>query len=54
MDGMNDCGHWLGEESTLVVAADGCSLECTVCREIVVQVEPLAILVDSDDIEWVG
>lgn len=51
---MIDCRHYLGEDSTLVVAADGCSLECTVCREIVLQVELTAILVDSDDVEWVG
>ena len=46
------CHHSLGEGSSLVVAADGCSLECTMCHEIVVQTEPLWVLVEVDDIEW--
>jgi pyruvate-formate lyase-activating enzyme len=48
---MNECGHYLGDDSTLMVAADGCSLECEVCHEIVLQVE-LTVVVDEDDIEW--
>lgn len=48
-----NCNHALGDGSTIVVAADGCSLECTVCREIVLEVEPISVIVDSDDIEWV-
>jgi hypothetical protein len=50
---MNECKHILGDGSTLIVAADGCSLECTSCREIVVEVEPLCVIVDGDDIQWV-
>lgn len=38
------CGHLLGEGSTLVTAADDCSLECTVCRQIVVDLELQAIV----------
>jgi hypothetical protein len=51
---MIGCRHDLGEVSTLVVAADGCSLECTVCREMVVQVESVAVLIEEDDIEWIS
>lgn len=50
---MNDCAHILGDGSTLVVAADGCSLECAVCHEIVVEVESIAMIVSGDDVEWV-
>ena len=54
MAGVSKCNHILGDGSTLVVAADGCSLECTACREIVVEVEPLAVIVHGDDIEWLA
>jgi hypothetical protein len=54
MDGVNDCQHILGDGSTLIVAADGCSLECTVCNEIVVSVEPISFFIADEEIEWVG
>lgn len=48
------CHHELGAGSSIVVAADGCSLECTACKKIIVAVEPLtSVLVDGDDIEWI-
>lgn len=46
---MNACQHSLGDGSTLVVAADGCSLECTVCHEIVVELELQTIIFEVRD-----
>lgn len=47
------CRHIPGDGCTLMVMADGCSLECSVCHEIIVECEPLTMLIDGDDIEWV-
>lgn len=47
------CHHDLGDGSSIVVAADGCSLECTACRKIIVAVEPISVVIDGDDIDWV-
>jgi hypothetical protein len=51
---MNVCNHVPGDGCTLVTASDSCSLECTVCHEMVVELELVAVLIDGDDIEWVG
>lgn len=40
---MMNCNHILGEGSTLVIAEDGCSLECTECHEIVLKLELVTI-----------
>ena len=37
---------------TLVVAADGCSVECTVCHEIVIPVVLCSTILSDIDIEW--
>lgn len=50
---MTDCNHILGDGSTLVVAGDGCSLECTACREIIVECELASFVVSGEDVEWV-
>jgi hypothetical protein len=41
------CDHML--PGTLVVAPDGCSLQCEMCREIVVEVEPVAVVFESPE-----
>lgn len=38
------CHHELGEGSSLVIAADWCSLQCEYCREIVMPVEPVVVV----------
>ena len=48
------CNHLPGDGSTLIIADDGCSLECEVCHEIVVEVERISMVVSGNDIEWVG
>lgn len=47
------CNHIPGEGCTLVTAADGCSLECTACREIIVECELASFVVSGEDVEWV-
>lgn len=44
------CIHTL--PGTLIVAPDGCSLECEVCHEIVVPVELHSTILSGDEIEW--
>lgn len=46
---MDQCSHILGDGSTLVVAEDDCSLKCTVCHELVLELEPVALIFGPPD-----
>jgi hypothetical protein len=48
---VSDCNH--NDITTLIIAADGCSLECEACHEIVLPVEMVSVIVGGDEIEWV-
>ena len=46
---MNECCHQLGDGSTLVTAADECSLECEICHEIVLCLVATAMFFEMVD-----
>ena len=51
------CNHTFGPKGSLIVARDGCSLECEVCHEIVCGTElvaiPLKVVGQISEHEWI-
>jgi hypothetical protein len=42
---MDQCNHIIGRDgSTIVVHTDGCSLACTVCKKVVLPLEPIGLI----------
>lgn len=40
------------DDCTVVVMADGCSLQCSACKEVLLALEPMAIVIDSGQVTW--